>query len=108
MSYKVTFSSGNNYLVKQSLPSNYKVSTNYNITVMPQNLKDLSDVDITIENDKYVLMYDGLSGKWKSVNPDDVLSAAVTDPISPGLPANFENQLDVDLDNRIDLDAGTF
>jgi hypothetical protein len=53
-------------------------------------------------------MYDAASGKWKDRNPDEVLSAATTEPISPGLPADFENQLDIDLGNKIDLDAGTF
>jgi RecA/RadA recombinase len=42
------------------------------------------------------------------LNPDEVLSAATTEPIQPGLPADFENQLDIDLDDRINLDAGGF
>ena len=54
-------------------------------------------------------MYDAVSQTYKLVNPDKVLSsAAVTEPLQPGLPANFEDVLDVDLDNRIDLDAGSF
>jgi hypothetical protein len=108
MTYKVTFSSGNNYSVKSSQPSNYKTSFNYSIEIMPQNLDELSDVQISGSNDKYVLMYDAALGKWRDVNPDDVLSAATTEPIQPGLPADFENQLDIDLDDRINLDAGTF
>jgi hypothetical protein len=37
------------------------------------------------------------------------LSAAVTRYTdSPGLPTDFKDQLDTDLDNRIDLDGGTF
>lgn len=108
MTYKVTFSSGNNYSVKSSQPSNYKTSLSYQIEPMPQNLDELTDVEISGNNDKYVLMYDAASGKWKDVNPDEVLSAATTEPIQPGLPSDFENQLDVDLDNKIDLDAGTF
>jgi hypothetical protein len=108
MTYKVTFSSGNNYSVKSSQPSNYKVSVSYGMEIMPQNLDELFDVEISGTNDKYVLMYDAATGKWRDRNPDEVLSAATTDPISPGLPAVFENQLDVDLDNKIDLDAGTF
>ncbi len=108
MTYKVTFSSGNNYSVKSSQPTNYKASVSYGLEIMPQLLNELTDVEISGNNDKYVLMYDATTGKWRDVNPDDILSAATTDPISPGLPANFENQLDVDLDNKIDLDAGTF
>lgn len=108
MTYKVTFTSNNNYSVKVSQPSNYKTSLGYTLEIMPQNLNELSDVQISGTNDKYVLMYDAASGKWRDRNPDEVLSAATTEPISPGLPADFENQLDIDLDNKIDLDAGTF
>ena len=76
---------------------------------MPQNLDELSDVEISGANDKYVLMYDAASGKWKDKNPDEVLSAAsTTETIQPGLPTNFVDTLDVDLDDKIDLDAGTF
>lgn len=106
MNYKVTISS-NSYSVKQSSTPKYKVSTALGEAVA--NLADLNDVQLSGNNyDKYVLIYDSISGKWKDANPDEVLSAAVTDTVSPGLPANFENQLDVDLDNKIDLDAGTF
>ena len=108
MTYKVTVSLGNNYSVKLSSPKKYKVSQAYTIEIMPQYLNQLVDVQITGTPDKYVLMYDSASAKWRNVNPDEVLSAAVTDPISPGLPSDFENQLDIDLDNRIDLDAGNF
>lgn len=70
---------------------------------------DILDFDGSNVNDKYVLMYDAVTQKYKMVNPDEVLSAAsTTETIQPGLPADFENVLDVDLDNRIDLDAGAF
>lgn len=70
---------------------------------------DIIDFDDTNKNDKYVIMYDATSQYYKLVNPDAVLSAASsTETIQPGLPADFENVLDVDLDNRIDLDAGNF
>lgn len=108
MTYKVTYSSGYNYSVKSTKPKNYKTSLSYNFEIMPQNLDELSDVEISGSNDKYVLMYDASSGKWKDKNPDDVLSAAATEPIQPGLPEDFIDTLDVDLDNRIDVDAGTF
>lgn len=108
MNYKVSLSSGYNYSVKVSKSSDYKIALSYNIEIMPQNLSELTDVEISNSNDKYVLMYDSTSGKWKDVNPDEVLSAATTEPISPGLPSDFENQLDIDLDDRIDLDAGSW
>ena len=76
---------------------------------MPTNLDELVDVEISGNNDKYVLMYDATSGKWRDVNPDQVLSASSnTETTQPGLPGDFVNTLDVDLDNKIDLDAGTF
>jgi uncharacterized Zn finger protein len=111
MTFKVTFSSGNNYSTKLSQPSNYKTSFSYNI-VMPQNLDELTDVEISGNNDKYVLMYDAASGKWKDRNPDEVLNAAAsTETIQPGLvgfATAFLDRIDIDLDDRIDLDAGGF
>jgi hypothetical protein len=72
-------------------------------------LSNIVDLDQTNKNDKYVLMYDAESKKVKFVNPDEVLSASSSTEISqPGLPSNFVNTLDVDLDNRIDIDAGEF
>jgi len=96
------------YNVKLSQPTNFKVSLLSKIEVMPVNLNELFDVEISGTNDKYVLMYDSASGKWKDVNPDEVISAAATEPIQPGIPTAFENQLGEDLDNKIDLDAGGF
>ena len=76
--------------------------------IMARTLEELLDVDVSGVNDKYVIMYDSSTQKYTAVNPDEVLSAATTEPIQPGIPADFENQLDIDLDNKIDLDAGTF
>jgi hypothetical protein len=53
-------------------------------------------------------MYDKNLDKYVAVNPDEVLTAATTEPIQPGLPNPFIDKLDVDLDNRIDLDGGVF
>ena len=109
MTYKVVFNSSNNYSVKSSVPIKPKVTFGVTFEIMPQNLDELSDVEISGNNDKYVLMYDAPSGKWKDRNPDVVLSAASnTETTQPGLPGDFVNTLDVDLDNKIDLDAGTF
>ena len=108
MTYKVTFSSGNNYSAKLSQPKDYKTTLGFQLEIMPQTLDELTDVEISGNNDQYVLMYDAASGKWRDRNPDEVLSAATNEPNQPGLPADFENQLDIDLDNKIDLDAGTF
>jgi hypothetical protein len=75
----------------------------------PIRFGDLLDVNDTNKNDQYVIMYNATTNNYELVNPDKVLSSASNnEPIQPGLPSDFENVLDVDLDNRIDLDAGSF
>ena len=109
MTYKVSLSSPYNFSVKASKPKDYKISTSNIFEIMPQNLDELTDVEISGNNDKYVLMYDASTNKWRDVNPDVVLSASSsTETTQPGLPQNFIDTLDVDLDNKIDLDAGGF
>lgn len=112
MSYKVTFTSSNNYNAKIDISKKYKANIGIP-SFMPQSLDELSDVELSGNNyDRYVLIYDAASGKWRDMNPDAVLSAATTVPdanrTSYTLPTDFEDKLDVDLDNKIDLDAGTF
>lgn len=111
MTYKVSVSSGNNYSIKVTQPSGYKTNFGYTVEPMP-NLNDLLDVEISGNNDKYVLMYDSASGKWKDKNPDEVLNAAAaTETTQPGLvgyATAFLDRVDIDLDDRIDLDAGGF
>jgi hypothetical protein len=54
-------------------------------------------------------MYDAVTQKYSPVNPDTILSAASnTETSQPGLPNDFVNTLDVDLDSKIDLDGGSF
>lgn len=100
------------YNVKLSQPSNFKVSLSSKIEIMPVKLSELTDVQISGNRDQYVLMYDAASGKWKDVNPDLVLNAAAsTETTQPGLvgyATAFLDRVDIDLDDRIDLDAGTF
>lgn len=74
------------------------------------SLNDLRDVDTQNLNDKYVLMFNATSGVYEFVNPDDVLIAAATEPVSPGLPCEFINALDTDLNRNcnIDLDGGSY
>lgn len=96
------------YNVKLGKTNFYKATFGYNLQIMPRYLNELFDVEITGNPDKYVLMYDSATGKWKNKNPDEVLSASATESLQPGLPNDFINTLDVDLDNKIDLDAGTF
>lgn len=88
-----------------SSQSTIEVGTNVPAT----RFEDLVDFDDTNKHDQYVVVYNATNQTYQLVNPDVVLSsAAVTEPIQPGLPGDFENVLDVDLDNRIDLDAGSF
>ena len=105
MTYKVSLSNSSNYTVRQGPRLNFKVSAILGAGAADvANLSDLNDVDITGIQDNYVLIYNSATGKFTAENPDNVLSNAV----AGGLPADFEAQLDVDLDNRINLDGGGF
>jgi hypothetical protein len=85
------------------------------LTNVANKLTDLIDVNstgITTSSFNYVLAYDTTASEFKFINPDDVLvSAASTDPTLSnrlGLPTEFLDRLDLDLDNRINIDAGSF
>ena len=107
MTYQVSVASSS-YSVRQSLPNKFKVSTILGALEVA-NLSDLSDVDITGVGDKFVIMYNASTGKYTAVNPDAILSAASsTETTQPGLPNDFINTLDTDLDDKIDLDGGGF
>lgn len=62
-------------------------------------------VDTSTVQDGYILMYDEDIGLYRFVDPDVVLERSVRDN---SLPADFLQQLDVDLDNKIDVDSGSF
>jgi hypothetical protein len=70
------------------------------------NLDGLGNIDIENVEDGYVLMYDLEQNLYKFVDPDEVLSKATT--TNNGLPQDFLNKLDEDLDDRINLDSGEF
>ncbi len=74
------------------------------------SLNDLRDIDTENLNDKYVLMYNSQEGLYEFVNPDDVLVASVTEPISPGIPNVFINALSTDLnrEDNVDIDGGEY
>lgn len=78
--------------------------------IMARTLDELLDVDVSGVQDNYVIMYNASTQKYTAVNPDDVLTSAVTDINSPGIPGQFINALDTDLnrEDNIDIDAGTF
>ena len=105
MTYKVSLSSSNSFSVKQKSSGNFKVSAILGTGASDvANLSDLNDVDVNGIQDNYVLIYNSATGKFVAENPDNVLSNAV----SSGLPSDFVDKLDVDLDDKIDLDAGGF
>lgn len=95
------------YQVRVKSKQNIKATVASGV-IMARTLDELLDVDLSGVSDKYVIMYDATTQKYTAVNPDEILSATVTEPTSPGLPTDFKDQLDTDLDNRIDLDAGAF
>ena len=95
------------YQVRVSSKSKIKATVASGI--MARTLNELLDVDVSGVGDKFVIMYNATTGKYTAVNPDEVLSAAaVTETTTVGLPQNFIDTLDVDLDDKIDLDAGEF
>ena len=103
MTIKVTKNTSS-YSVKVQGIKEFKVSVSGENGSVAGNLTDLQDFDPTGVQDGYVVMYDAATGKYVVANPDEVLSNSTDD----GLPSSFVDKLDVDLDNKIDLDAGTF
>jgi len=104
MTYKVS-TSNNSYSVKQKSAANFKVSAILGTGASEvANLSDLDDVNISGIQNGFVLTYNSSTGKFVAVDPDTVLSNAVTG----GLPAAITNELDVVLDDKIDLDGGGF
>ena len=104
MTYKVSVSS-NSYSVKQKSAAKFKVTAILGTGASEvANLSDLSDVNVSGIQNGYVLTYNSSTGQFVAVDPDNVLSNAVTG----GLPTDFINKLDTDLDDKIDLDGGGF
>tara|TARA_B100000003_G_C10927332_1_gene369721 strand:+ start:722 stop:1087 length:366 start_codon:yes stop_codon:yes gene_type:complete len=117
--YKVSLSYDNAINVSLDSQLNNKVDSNFDISttqLVAQTVEDLGNVDTSAldkqgtTTDKYVLVWDASQQKYAFVNPDAVLSAAAdsTTTIQPGLPQDFIDKLDDDLDNLIDVDAGSF
>ena len=108
MTIKVTTTDSNVTTVKVKSKQNIKASVAPGV-IVARTLEELLDVDVSGVSDKYVIMYDATTQKYTAVNPDEVLSASsTTETTQPGLPNDFVDTLDTDLDDRIDLDAGTF
>jgi hypothetical protein len=78
-------------------------------------LTDLTDVNssnLSGSTNAYVLSYDAATQQFKFINPDDVIDSAAgvaTDSPAPdGFSQEAIDYLDETLDNKIDVDAGTF
>ena len=106
MTIKVSQSSTGSIGVKLKTASKLNVSVSSEAGSVAGNLSSLDDVDVSGVSDKFVIMYNATTAKFTAVNPDEVLSAAAT--TINELPQNFIDTLDVDLDDKIDLDAGSF
>lgn len=93
--YSVKLSSGNSFTISQEK------------TVVADFLSDLADVEVSNlpASDKFVLTYDASLEKFVLVPADQVLQSAAEDA---QLSQEFIDQLDVALDDKIDVDAGTF
>jgi len=85
-------------------------------TEVANKFTDLTDVNINQNNldgtrTNFVVVYDNTVGAFKLVDPDQVLIAAastVSNVGYVGLPTAFLNTLDSNLDQKIDLDGGSF
>lgn len=109
MTYNVSLSSSSNISVKRSSTPKVKLSVIAGGVQVPARFSDLSDFNPSGLSDKYVIMYDAATQTYVPVNPDTVISAASnTETTQPGLPGDFIGTLDTDLDDKIDLDAGSF
>lgn len=104
MTHKVSVGSTSGYSVKLKT-TRPKVNTG---AMPPTEFEDLGDFDPAGLQDKYIIMYDAVTKKYKPVNPDEVLVAAVTNAGQVGLPTVFTAELGNELDNEIDVDAGGF
>lgn len=69
----------------------------------PLKLGDLSDVDDTNKNDNYLISYDSSTNTYKLVNPDKILSDAAKEPIQPGLPIDFLDEI-----INLEIDGGSY
>jgi hypothetical protein len=94
------------FIVKVKEPIKLNIQVAGEAGSVAGSLTDLDDFDPSGVQNNYVIMYNASLQKYVTVDPDVVLSSAVT--TNNGLPQDFINKLDIDLDDKIDLDAGTF
>lgn len=102
----VSISTQTEYLVTLDQPTSFNITQTE--TIVANNFSDLQDVDTSGKQNNYVIVYNASLGKYVAVNPDEILISAVSDSPQVGLPSAFINELDIQLDDKVDLDAGTF
>ena len=125
MAYKVSLQSGSNKTVRLSSTGILGTSGGGSFSIklagggaggsVAKNLKELGDISTDGAQNRWVLVYDEPSQAFKFVNPDEVVDAAVGAntvpggaPATTGLSADTIDYLDQALDDKIDLDGGTF
>ena len=84
-----------------------QVTQSSQIGIVPTSLDQLTDVhvsEVSGDKDKYVLQYNASNGKWESVNPDEILDAAVQETVQAGLTTTFMNAVT----NDLHIDFGTY
>jgi hypothetical protein len=108
MTYQVSVNTNRTFAIRANGQNKLKVQTSVGGVQVPARFSDLEDYNSSGVQDKYVLMYDAATQTYVPVNPDIVLSNAATESSSVGLPTSFVNQLDTQLDNKINFDGGVF
>ena len=125
MAYKVSLQPGSTNNIKLQQTGVIGTSGGGNFTIklagggaggtVARNLTELGDISTDGAQNRWVLIFDQPSGTFKFVNPDEVVDAAVGAntvpggaPASTGLSADTIDYLDQALDDKIDLDGGTF
>jgi len=95
---------GGRISLTQSQENTNKVSAINGGVQVPATFGDLIDFNDQNVADKSVIMFDAATQKYVAVNVDELLSAAATEPIQPGLPEDFI----VETEQSIDIDGGGF
>ena len=120
MGFKVTLASSSPLSAKIGEAKSFKIAIGGGATGsggsgVATKLSELDDVDRQGIGNRFVLVYDRVSSAFKFVNPDEVVNAAAGGasvaggaPTPSGFSQETIDELDTALDNKIDLDAGSF
>lgn len=106
MKIRVSQSSSTRAITRKS-DRKVQVTQSSQIGILPTSLDQLTDVhvsEVSGDKDKYVLQYNASTGNWESVNPDEILDAAVQEAVQVGLTTTFIDAVREDLH----IDLGSF